>query len=143
MPSVLLSKGGFNLTKWVSNDREVLATISEERRSKQIKEIDFNHEALPVERVLSVRLDIEEDCFTFKINIKEKPITRSHVTKKVIDQLSGNEYDLSFLGMDDGEPQIPHPQNAKQKESVLLKMAPSDSDTDSYESDTECGLFHI
>ena len=72
----LLSKGGFRLTKWLSNNRRVLASITEKERAKDVKCIDLNYEALPVERALGVYWDVDQDCFRFKITPKDKPMTR-------------------------------------------------------------------
>ena len=51
----LCAKGGFHLTKWLSNSRRVLAAIPEEERAKDIKDLDLDHDILPVERALGVR----------------------------------------------------------------------------------------
>ena len=72
----LLNKGGFNLTKWASSHREVLSEIPKEQRSKAIKAININEEELPAEPALGLLWNIEDDCFTFNISIKEKPMTR-------------------------------------------------------------------
>ena len=40
--SELLSKGGFHLTKWLSNMREVLSCVPEEERTSGMREIDNN-----------------------------------------------------------------------------------------------------
>ncbi|XP_062414582.1 uncharacterized protein LOC134107160 [Pungitius pungitius] len=68
--------GGFNLTKWISNSREVLLEISEEQRSKNFKELDLDRDKLPVERALGLHWCIETDAFKFKFNIREQPHTR-------------------------------------------------------------------
>ena len=73
---MLLRKGGFRLAKWLSNNPRVLQTIPLEDRAKQVAGLDLNREALPVERALGMRWDIEQDCFTYKINPKDKPSTR-------------------------------------------------------------------
>lgn len=36
----LLARGGFRLTKWYSNDREVLAAIPESERTKSVVNLD-------------------------------------------------------------------------------------------------------
>ena len=50
----LLSLGGFNLTKWISNKQEVIDAIPEEDRSEELKKIDFERDILPVEQALGV-----------------------------------------------------------------------------------------
>ncbi|KAK0146187.1 hypothetical protein N1851_014504 [Merluccius polli] len=40
------SQGGFTLTKWVSNNSEVLASIPEHHRAKAVKELDLDKEKL-------------------------------------------------------------------------------------------------
>ena len=50
----LLERGGFNLTKWITNSRRVLATIPEEDRARDVKGLDLTFEALPVERALGL-----------------------------------------------------------------------------------------
>nr|XP_039269991.1 uncharacterized protein LOC120344746 [Styela clava] len=48
----LVSKGGFEITKWVSNDRAVLLSIPEEHRAKGVKGLDLSVNDLPVEKAL-------------------------------------------------------------------------------------------
>lgn len=48
----ICAKGGFLLTKWISNRRSVLATITEEERAKEVKNLDIDNNTLPVERAL-------------------------------------------------------------------------------------------
>ena len=53
----LLDKGGFKLTKWISNNRHVLhvlQTIPEERKAKGIVNGDLDYDALPTQRALGV-----------------------------------------------------------------------------------------
>ena len=72
--SKLLSMGGFHLTKWVSNDREVLASIPQCERAKSVVNLDL--EDLPIERTLGAQWNIETDEFGFKVVAKDKPLTR-------------------------------------------------------------------
>ncbi|KAI2645663.1 Cold shock protein 1 [Labeo rohita] len=72
----MCAKGGFHLTKWMSNSRVVLNVIPEEDRVKEVKNLDLNHDMLPVERVLGVQWCAESDTFKFKIVVKERPFTR-------------------------------------------------------------------
>lgn len=67
-------QGCFNLTKWISNSRLVLASIPQVEKAKEVKDLDLD--LLPVERALGVQWCIQSDCFQFKIVIQNKPLTR-------------------------------------------------------------------
>ena len=58
----LLSRGGFNLTKWISNSREVLRTVPEVERSKEVKTLDLDQELLPAERTLGELWQVDLMC---------------------------------------------------------------------------------
>ncbi len=70
----LCSRGGFRLTKWVSNNRLVLESIPEPDRAKTVK--NLNLDQLPSERALGVVWSPETDTFSVSINLKEKPASR-------------------------------------------------------------------
>lgn len=73
----MCTKGGFHLTKWMSNSRKVLSTIPEEERAKDVKDLDLNHDMLPMERVLGVQWCAEFDTFKFKVVLTDlRPFTR-------------------------------------------------------------------
>ena len=72
----LLKEGGFRLTKWVSNTPTVLESIPEDERAKDVKGLDLNLDALPVERALGMTWNVELDCFVYKFSPKIKPMTR-------------------------------------------------------------------
>ena len=59
-----------------SNSREVLETIPEEERAKEVKTLDLSKDDLPVERALGVKWCVETDTFGFKVDVKLKPPTR-------------------------------------------------------------------
>ena len=67
----MCKSGGFNLTKFMSNTKELLATIPEEKR-KGVKDKDLSGD-LPNNKPLGICWDIE-DTFSFKINLDGKPI---------------------------------------------------------------------
>ena len=50
----LLSRGGFRLTKWISNDRNVITTVTVMERAPSVVNLDLDD--LHVERTLSSRL---------------------------------------------------------------------------------------
>jgi hypothetical protein len=72
----LLTKGGFHLTKWISNSRELLTSIPKEERAKEVKDLDLDQDKLPIERALGIQWSAESDKFCFKIVIKERQPTR-------------------------------------------------------------------
>ena len=74
--TTLLKKGGFNLTKWTSNSREVLSKIPTEMRSKNLNKVEVTKELLPRERVLGIEWSAESDAFQFCVQLQERPMTR-------------------------------------------------------------------
>ena len=69
-------KGGFHLTKFICNEHDMLETVPEEERSKDVKTLDLNYDDLPIERALGVHWYVESDTFGFYILVKDKPLTR-------------------------------------------------------------------
>ena len=69
----LCARGGFNLTKFLSNDRRVLAEIPVEKRATPSLDLDLDE--LPVNRALGIRWNIESDMFGFKVLDLNKPNT--------------------------------------------------------------------
>ena len=72
----LCKEGGFNLTKFISNSKDVVEALPREVRAKGIQNIDFKIESLPVERALGVRWCIESDTLQFRVILQDKPATR-------------------------------------------------------------------
>lgn len=70
----LLLRGGFRLTKWISNDRNVIATVPVMERAPSVVNLDL--EDLPVERTLGVQWAMETDTFNFRIMDEGKAPTR-------------------------------------------------------------------
>ena len=70
----LLSKGGFRLTKWLSNSRKVVESIPEAERATAVKNLDFDKPI--IERALGVQWQVSSDTFSFNINIRDRPATR-------------------------------------------------------------------
>jgi len=74
--NLLLQKGGFKLTKWVSNSREVLSSIPENLQ-KQPQQTDIS------ERALGVRWEVETDRLGFTAITKDKPLTRRGILSMI------------------------------------------------------------
>ena len=81
--TALCSKGGFQLTQWVSNSRAVLSSIPKEHRAKDIKSLDLDKDSLPVERALGLQWCVDSDSFKFNINLSQKPHTRRGILSVV------------------------------------------------------------
>ena len=77
----LLSKGGFRLTKWLSNNNEVLQSIpaTELCSSLQYHELDVDVK----ERVLGVYWNVQDDEFGFNVVLPERPSTRRGILSVV------------------------------------------------------------
>ena len=61
----MVAKGGFHLTKWASNSRQVLASIPSSERAPAMVNLDFD--SLPNSVVLGVGWNVETDAFQFRI----------------------------------------------------------------------------
>ncbi|XP_063417177.1 uncharacterized protein LOC134699507 [Mytilus trossulus] len=67
----LCEKGGFHMTKWISNSPLVIKSIPEEEHAKEVKQWSLEDD-LSVERALGVQWSIETDTLGFRIKCKEK-----------------------------------------------------------------------
>ena len=72
----LLALGGFNLTKWLSNDKEAIEEVPEDDRSEKQQ---HTFEEPLAERALGVTWDLTNDTFGYNIKMKEKPPTKRGV----------------------------------------------------------------
>ncbi len=72
----LLAEGGFRLTKWTSSSRQVLNSIPQEERSKEVKNLRIDQDILPPDRTLGVLWCVESDTFSFEIRVKDREPTR-------------------------------------------------------------------
>ena len=86
----LLSRGGFRLTKWLCNQKEVLETTPTPARAPSVLDLDLNSNILPAERTLGVQWNMNSDIFTFKMTPNDTPFTRRgilSVTSSIYDPL--------------------------------------------------------
>lgn len=81
--TTLLHRGGFHLSKWATNSREVLASIPVEDRVKEIMDLNLDKDKLPTERALGLQWCIESDSFTFNVQPKQQPLTRRGILSMV------------------------------------------------------------
>ena len=69
----LLAKAGFDLTKWVSNNSEVLNVIPPEDRAKSVS-LALDESAS--ERALGIKWTVADDMFGYTIKVAEKAATK-------------------------------------------------------------------
>lgn len=78
----MLKKGGFRLTKWLSNSKAVLNEIPESERAPSVVNLEPDMD-LPIDRALGVIWDVNEDTIRFKVRLEEKPITRRGIVSTI------------------------------------------------------------
>jgi hypothetical protein len=71
LASELLAKGGFRLTKWMSNSSKVVASLPESERAASVNDLCFDKPS--IEQALGVHWDIGRDEFGFRIKVKDNP----------------------------------------------------------------------
>ena len=81
--NALCHKGGFNLSGWISNSRTVLLSIAEDKRPKELVELDLDTDQLPMEQALGLQWNIETDTFNFRTSLREQPQTRKGILSVV------------------------------------------------------------
>ena len=77
----LLAKGGFHLTRWISNSREVLEEIPPGERAPSIANLDLEY--LPIDHALGTQWDVEDDTLSFRVQEKPVPDTRRGILSLV------------------------------------------------------------
>ncbi|XP_045213227.2 uncharacterized protein LOC123564038 [Mercenaria mercenaria] len=71
----ILSRGGLRLTKWLSNNKEIMDSIPDMERAGSTTKIDL--ETTPrVERALGLQWRIDKDEFAFDVSLQQKSHTR-------------------------------------------------------------------
>ena len=79
--TAVLKLGGFHLTKFISNNRNILKEVSPENLSPKIVDLDL--EELPMERALGVFWDPNSDMLVFKVVNKNVPETKRGILSMV------------------------------------------------------------
>ncbi|XP_013410717.1 uncharacterized protein LOC106173924 [Lingula anatina] len=70
----LLQKGGFHLTKWISNQEEVLFSVPTAEQAPSVRNVNFDKQ--PIEHVLGVQWNIEKDTFGYCVRERDVKNTR-------------------------------------------------------------------
>ena len=77
----ILDRSGFNLTKFISNSKNVLAAIPTDKRSKP--ELNLDLDELPIERALGLRWFVDDDELGFDIRKLDRPETKRGILSTV------------------------------------------------------------
>ena len=79
----MLAEGGFHVTKFASNSKQVLEFVPVEERAKGIRHLNLGADNLPYEKALGMTWDLKDDVLTFLASIKTKPSTRRGMLSSV------------------------------------------------------------
>ena len=79
----ILARGGFTLTKWMSNNRDVLSAFPDNEHAPAVKNLDLKSENLPIDRALGIHWDVEGDTFRMKTGRREHPESRKGVLSSI------------------------------------------------------------
>ena len=69
-----LIEGGFRLTKWVSNDQQILKTLPSQKVSSTLINLGFND--ISIERALGILWNPGTDALQTKVTAKDVPLTK-------------------------------------------------------------------
>ena len=72
-----------DLTKFVGNTERIIASIPDEHKAENVKNLTLGQDKLPIERALEVIWCIESDTFNFRIELKDKPCTRRGILSTI------------------------------------------------------------
>ena len=71
------------LHKFSSNRKDVLEALPKDDRTKDLKDLDFRHDALPIQRSLGTFWCIESDTLGFRIELKDKPLSHRGILSTI------------------------------------------------------------
>lgn len=77
----MLKDGGFRLTKFLSNRREVLSKLPSQERANLTLNLELDR--LPINRTLGLHCDTERDVFCFKTVPTNKPATKCGILPSI------------------------------------------------------------
>ena len=83
-----LSEGGFRLTKWVSNDQQILKALPAQEVSSTLINLDFDD--ISIERALGILWNPGTDVLQIKVTAKDVPLTKRVIlsyTSSIFDPL--------------------------------------------------------
>lgn len=81
--TLLCKRGGFRLHKFTSNSKEVIGSVLAEDQTKDAKNPFLVSEDPAIERALGVHWCLESDTLQFRIELKDKPLSRRGILSTV------------------------------------------------------------
>ena len=79
----ILAKSNLRLHKIAANRKEILEAFPSQEHAKDLKDLDLEADALPMQRSLGLLWDLKKDCFTFNVSDETKPFTRRGVLSTI------------------------------------------------------------
>ena len=79
----LCASAKLRLHKFASNRKDVLEALPKDDRARDLKDLDLRHDALPVQRSLGTYWCIESDTLGFRIELKDKPLSRRGILSTI------------------------------------------------------------
>ena len=76
-----LSERGFHLTKWVSNDQQILKALPAQEVSSTLINLDFDD--ISIETALGISWNPGTDVLQIKVTAKDVPLTKGGILKLV------------------------------------------------------------
>ncbi|XP_063399006.1 uncharacterized protein LOC134683625 [Mytilus trossulus] len=81
--SALSSGGNLRLHKIASNSKHLLSQFPVDDLAKNLKDLKFENDCLPLQRSLGMAWDINNDCFTFQVAHDIKPFSKRGVLSTI------------------------------------------------------------
>ena len=79
----MCKRGGFNLTKFVSNSEQVMSSIQTNKQAVSVESPRIGESKLPVIRALGVSWCIEHDQFGFRVTLNDTPLSRRAILSSI------------------------------------------------------------
>ena len=92
----MYKSGGFDLTKFISNNKKLLMFIPENQRRYHLENADLIDD-LPIEKALGIQWTIPEVSFTFIIQMNRRPLTKRKTLSIISSIYDLLEFPSSFV----------------------------------------------
>ena len=79
----LCASAKLRLHKFASNRKDVLEALPKDDCARDLKDLDLRYDALPVQRSLGTYWCIESDTLGFRIELKDKPLSRRGILSTI------------------------------------------------------------